>query len=155
MLRLLPFSSSSHAVDEGTQGRLRWFEMPVGRWVVFALAAGFVGFVVACWIHEVESERFQKTQRQLGVFSAALGGFVTAEGRFPGPNLQDAINAMGRHEATSGRMRSCPEIVAGRDAWGTELVYSVDPTGQKATITSPGPNRTYEGGQGDDLSYSV
>lgn len=43
-------------------------------------------------------------------------------------------------------------MLEGHDAWGTKLIYTVDPAQKMITITSAGPNRRYDGGHVDDLS---
>ena len=99
-----------------------------------------------------EVARFNATQRQLFAFSCQLSVWMICQDRIPGPNLADAVNALRQDKEMSEKMlRTCPLVVEGHDAWGTELTYSIDRTKRRVTITSAGPNRKYDDGQLDDI----
>ena len=135
--------------------RTRWLSVRVPAPIIIATGACFVLFGALWLLSERERGRFDRTQRQMISFSNALSHLSSIDGRIPGSNLEDAIKAVQSNAASRERMRNCPLILEGRDAWGTRWVYTVDPTGKNATITSAGPDRKYDGGQGDDLSCTA
>ena len=115
--------------------------------------------IIACayWYRgSLDQSRRVETRRQLFRFKSSLAGWVVLQERIPGPSLADAVDSMRQDkEQFEYVLRVCPLVVAGRDAWGTELVYRVDPDGKRAVIISAGSNRQHEGGKGDDICYEV
>lgn len=102
-----------------------------------------------------EAAHFDATRRQMFAFANVLLEWSSEHEKIPGPGLADAIKAIKQDKDLSERLCNCPLVVECRDAWGTTLVYRVDPTGRKVTITSAGPNRKDDNGQLDDMREEV
>ena len=144
-------------METNKRRRFWWLTARVPTPIIVVLGVFFAVFGIMSYLGARESGRFDRTRRQLWSFSNALEFLVALEERkrIPGPNLEDAVNAVRSNKASFERMDSCPLILDGYDAWGTKWIYTIDSTGRRATITSAGPNGRYDGGDVDDLSVSV
>lgn len=120
------------------------------------IVLGVIAFAGCRWHAHSESERFSTTQRQLNLFSGYVVSWAINHDRIPGPVLEDAINAIRTDKRFFKPIqRSCPLVLDGHDAWGTMLIYTVDPNGNRATISSAGSNRKHEHGRGDDITVEM
>jgi general secretion pathway protein G len=131
-------------IDMWRQRRVKGFTL-IEVLVVLSIIGVLVSFVAPMVLDRPDQARRLKLAADFEVIASALGMYRLDQGEYPADQegLQPLFDGDFRYLAS--------EPI---DPWGSAYQYRKSASGE-VIIVSSGPNRVFEGGQGDDVSHIV